>query len=124
MAFLLAPLAAAVTVLSLQYSAAPPRFQWQLWLTLDPHNVVPIHYAHDTSGTYSVHSSMAPLPLPLSSSTFPLTPARIAHPSYPDGSAQDYPSSSYKPISTTAYNQKAAHKKSSIPNEQIRNQLP
>ena len=124
MAFLLATLAAAVTVLSLQYLAASPRSQRQRWLTLDPHNAVPIHYAHDTSGTYSVHSSMAPLPLPLSSSTAPPTPARTAHPSYPDASAQDYPSSSYKSISTTACNQKAAHKKSPIPNKQIQNQLP
>ena len=72
---------------------------------------MPTRYAHDTFGTYSVHSSMAPLPLPPAFSTVPPTPARIAHPSYPDASAQDYPFSSYKSISTTEHNQGAAHKK-------------
>ena len=67
---------------------------------------------------------MAPLPLPLSFSTAPPTPARIVHPSYPDASAQDYPFSSYNLISTTEYNQEAVHKKFSIPNKQIQNQLP
>lgn len=111
MALLLATLAVAATVPSLGLLAPSPWSQTQPWLTSAPHNAAPTHYAHDTSGIYSVHSSMAPLPLPPSFSISPPTPARTSHPNYPDVSAQDYPFSSCTSISTVEYNQEANHKK-------------